>query len=74
MLFGLYPYLAATTWQDRLTGAAVGGGEVAAAVQRAVPRGFGFRGFPIQFNHASPARMMAALSAAPVARDIMHVR
>lgn len=74
MLTCPFPFLASSEWQDRLTGAAVGGGEFAAAVQRAVPRGFGFRGFPVQFNHASPARMMAALLAAPVAREILHVR
>ena len=50
-----------------------GGGEFAAAVRRSVPRGFGFRGFPVQFNHVSPARMMSTLLASPTALDILRV-
>jgi len=56
---------------ERLSGAVVGGDDFAAAIRRSTPRGWAFRGFPVLFNHASPARMMAALLQSPPAAAIL---
>lgn len=60
--------------QERLTGAVVGAHDFATAVRRVTARGAAFRGFPISFNHISPARILATLVNTPVCRDILHVR
>ena len=57
---------------DRAGGRGVGGAEFSASVKRACPRGSAFRAFPVLFNHLSAARMLDALLAAPVARDILE--
>jgi hypothetical protein len=51
-----------------------GGDDFASSVRGFVPRGYSFRGFPICFNHISPARMLETLLSTPAARDILEVR
>jgi centrosomal protein CEP76 len=57
---------------ERLYGVSFGSAEFAASVKRSVPRGSAFRGFPVLFNHLSPSRMIDALLAANVSRDIIE--
>lgn len=67
------PFLFVWLPQERITGKAFGAEEFQAAVRRAVPEGFVFKGFPVQFTHTSPLRMVATLRASAVARDIITV-
>lgn len=48
--------------QERLTqsSAGLGNEEFQQSIKRAVPEGHTFKGFPIQFSHRSPSRMMLA--------------
>lgn len=57
---------------ERLYGVSFGSAEFAASVKRTVPKGSAFRGFPVLFNHLSPSRMLDALLAATVSRDIIE--
>jgi len=57
---------------ERLYGVSLGSAEFAASVKRTVPKSSAFRGFPVLFNHLSPARMLDALLAANVSRDIIE--
>lgn len=59
--------------QERVSGVSVCGAEFASAIKRYVPRGHAFRGFPMMFNHMSPARIFTALLGVEAARAIMQL-
>jgi centrosomal protein CEP76 len=62
--------------QERLTQTAQGLGneEFQQSIKRAVPEGHTFKGFPIQFSHKSPSRMMLAFLRAKACVDILATR
>eukprot|EP00297_Palpitomonas_bilix_P002881 CAMPEP_0113908950 /NCGR_PEP_ID=MMETSP0780_2-20120614/26506_1 /TAXON_ID=652834 /ORGANISM="Palpitomonas bilix" /LENGTH=642 /DNA_ID=CAMNT_0000904555 /DNA_START=152 /DNA_END=2077 /DNA_ORIENTATION=- /assembly_acc=CAM_ASM_000599 len=59
---------------ERIVGVTVGNADFQHSVKRAVPEGNTFKGFPVQFVHRDPARMMGALKASTVAQDILATR
>lgn len=69
----LSPALAAYE-AERVSGVVVPPTDFQQAVRRAVPEGFTFKGFPIQFNHTHAERIWRALCDSPSLLEIVQTR
>ncbi|PAA62584.1 hypothetical protein BOX15_Mlig033726g2 [Macrostomum lignano] len=60
--------------QERLHGVAFANEEFQAAMNRLVPDGHTFRGYPLQVLHRDPRRALAAALRSPVGREVVFCR
>eukprot|EP01112_Ceratiomyxa_fruticulosa_P014986 TRINITY_DN4355_c0_g1_i2.p1 TRINITY_DN4355_c0_g1~~TRINITY_DN4355_c0_g1_i2.p1 ORF type:complete len:624 (-),score=98.42 TRINITY_DN4355_c0_g1_i2:51-1922(-) len=59
---------------ERILGVGIPNDEFQQSIKRAVPENHTFKGFPIQFLHRSPSRMMLAFLRAKACHDIFNSR
>lgn len=57
---------------ERLTGVAFGNKEFEQSIQRAVPEGHCFKGFPVCFSHPFPERIFESLRKGAVSSDVLQ--
>jgi hypothetical protein len=58
----------------RITGSTAGATDFQQSIRNSVPEGYSFKGFPIQFAHLAPARMMGDLLRARVAAEMIDIQ
>ena len=59
---------------ENVTGSSAGSADFQTSIRNAVPAGFSFKGFPMQFCHLSAPRMLADLLRTRVAQDIINIQ
>jgi centrosomal protein CEP76 len=59
---------------ENVSGTSAGSADFQQSIRNAVPAGFSFKGFPMQFSHLSAPRMLADLLRTKIAQDIIDIR